>query len=221
MLQFLIFALNVTFIMDRAYAVISGPSRPIETQLDFVILRNGDATLQLQNGETLSILRGDRFKIERANLVGSRSKADRMDLVGYAGNRDQRDDSGRWIDSQCDLISRFAVPGTQDKFAIKVYRGSRYAGEVYLQLVEPELNYASVRVNGVSKMVRADETLSVKNADQFKVDKVITNFGEDKEVVVRLQPIELRGGSITFKLFEMQLVRKNVIFAKINLQVRE
>jgi hypothetical protein len=203
-----------------AQGVVETAHTAIEQQLDYVKIRIGDETFHLQKGQTLSVLKGDKFLIDSAALVGNRLGINRIDFVGYANSAGARDDSKRWIDSGKDLIPRYSVGGSGDRYSIKVYRLGKVSGEVFIQVVEPSLNYAIVSINGERRMLRASDILSVSATDQFKVEKVVTNFGDDASVSVRIDPLEVRGASVSFKMFEIQFIRKSVVFAKMSMQVR-
>jgi hypothetical protein len=202
-------------------AVEPASGRSIQMHLLSLVISTGQQQHRVSNGEILPILRGDRFRIESAQLVGQGLKPDRIDLVGFARPNQPNDDRGVWIDSATELLSRFAVVPGGDKYSVKVYRRGILAGEAFVQIVQPSLNYAEVSVNGSIRLLRADDVLKVSSKDQFKLEKVVTNLGETEDVSVRLEPIELRNSKPPYKLYEMQLIRKNVVFARLGLQVRE
>jgi hypothetical protein len=207
--------------INSAGAIEPAGGRPIQLHLLSLVISTGQLQHRVSNGETLPILRGDRFRIESAQLVGQGIKPDRIDLVGFARSNQSNDDRGVWIDSSTELIPKFAVQPGGDKYSIRVYRRGVLAGEAFIHIVQPSLNYAEVSVNGAVRLVRSDDVLKVNAKDQFKLEKVVTNLGETSDVSVRLEPVEIRNSKLPYKLYEMQLIRKNVIFARLSLQVRD
>ncbi len=203
---------------------IAVKSEPIQDVSHVMVEVNGHRRV-LRAGNTLVLVRGDRLKLIDAGLSTVGQRIERMNVVNS-----QLPLTPPWYDETGMTIqttsSRFAEKlshnPTQPQFRIQVGNRQKLLGTIPVLLVEPQLRYAEVRINGSTRISRPGTLLRLNAQDQFRIADVRTNVpDQDNEVAFQIVPLASHAALSSIKFYEIQFHRRGEIFARIPVQIEE
>ncbi len=202
-----------------ALAVVSAPIKTVQFQAVQVDL-NGEV-INVHSGEELVVVAGDEFRIKDAVFSDPRVKADYVNLIGYSKVEGNVDDRGVMIRSDRDLDRSWATDQRGSTYRIKVAYQRRHHLEISLRIVQPELRYVAMQINGATKVLRPGEVTKVKASDVFKVTEIATNVENDsKNVDYRVRKHNDQStDKESIGTYELQFLRRGRVFARLPLQI--
>ena len=192
-------------------------------ELDYAILEvNGDRRV-VKNGETVAVVRGDILKIIDAfDLKGVKAKV--VNFVGFSPKNPviRGEDRGYPIKTSIELIKKWSSNGDGKSYRIVAKVGVEEIGKVTVEVIEPEVSYALIKVNGQDTVAKPGKFLYLKADDMLKVDRVVTNIeNDDTNVKVKMLevPMNTTDADANYRLFELRFYREDMMIARIPLQI--
>jgi len=192
--------------------------------LEYVTMEVNGQLQKVSADQELAVVMGDEVIIKSAMLYDPQVSVSNVNLVGFVPRAEKRpaEDRGFKIRTSRDLLKKWSIGERGDLFKIEAFTGKDKHGNVFLRVLKPVLKYVEVSINGVSKLVREGDLLTVKAADKFKVKNVVSNIENDREAVsfqvIQINPeLDLSGR----KFYELRFTRNKKVFAKVSMQVVE
>ncbi|HAG49913.1 MAG: hypothetical protein A2X87_03735 [Deltaproteobacteria bacterium GWC2_42_51] len=125
----------------EAKNIISSPEEDVvkneATFKELVILLNG-VEHTIENGKTLEVTKGDKFKIVEAIIDGVSNKEVSVNLLGFVGKRaaNTGEDRGYLVDTAKDLWVKYSVKRQGVEYPIVIKHGEKKIGEILIKLKE-------------------------------------------------------------------------------------
>ncbi len=193
--------------------------------LDYMVVEVNKSPVVLRKDENLQLIKGDEFMIKEAVLRNSKKRPSIINVVGFRFPGGGIHDGGGEIDS-AKIRPSWAVKKNyrENTFVIVVHSKKTIHGLGFLKVIEPQLSYADISINGKKRVMREGETLRVKTTDQFKVEKVVTNIEKNKGIRFQIRPKNVPDGDFKRKLSEeldILFSHKEYIFARIPIVVEK
>ena len=190
------------------------PAAAFGQRLDYVIVAvNGEPHL-VHDGEELAVVRGDMLVVRDAVLHDPKAAPRSVRLVG-ARHGPKGDDRGLPFTTE-QLRAKDSEDKKGETFAVLALTRGTLHGAVFVRVVEPELRYAEILVNGRARVLRDGEPLTVKATDQVKVQKVVTNLQSTDGVLFRIDRSTDKSAPDDYRIL---FTRAGVPFATIPLKV--
>ncbi len=213
----------VLFLSQVSFAVQKKKQDPIiQKAYDYLIIEVNQEKKIIKPDEVLTVVKGDSFKISQVFLSGKAISA-AVNLIGFSrGEENNSNDRNVLINSASDLISDWSLDKKGKKYRMVVRGKKNRQSESILEVLDPVLDYIVLDVEGVEKVLREGETIRVRGQDKFKVNRVLTNIGVEKDVDLELIKIEEKDPNASkknFESYEMRFYRKGIYFAKIPLEM--
>ncbi|MBI2601556.1 MAG: hypothetical protein HYW48_00725 [Deltaproteobacteria bacterium] len=164
-----------------------------EAQLDSVIIEVNGEPRSVKNGEELSFVRGDELLVKKVLLNSPEAKPSITNVVGFVNEGSGSNDLGYKIDTSTELTKKtWALNPEGTVYTVVAYSQRILHGAVFLNRVEPRLEYIDVDINGKTRVMREGEKLLVKKSDSFKVERVVTNLRDNETITFAIVPV-IRG----------------------------
>jgi hypothetical protein len=165
------------------------PAEDRSQKLDYMIIAVNGEPRMVRDGQEITIVRGDKLLVKDASLVDRSMQAGELNVVGFVGSRKTpANDKGFELDTAVDLKPGWSEDGRGDVYAIVAATRSLRHGSVFVRLLEPELRYAQLSVNGKPMILRAGEPITVAGPDKVKVERVVTNLQSNAGVYFQIVP---------------------------------
>jgi hypothetical protein len=181
-----------------------------KSSLEYVDLKVNDQVVAVKKGEEVVVVKGDTLTIIDARLL--EGKARKVNFIGFVPTNAKivAEDRGFVIDTLNALMPEWQK---NDRYVIQAYSENHIHGEVFVRVIEPELSYVEVEINGEAKVLRAGSEFSAHSKDELSVKNIVTNIENDGEKVqFEIRPIRKREYRLVF-------MRKGYVFAQIKLKV--
>ena len=197
-------------LQTTAKAVPSGGQR-----LDYFVIKINRQPIFLREGAELTIMRGDLLEVVEAKLMTPTIPVTQVDVIGFKSpGKHLGEDRG--FEFRTHQLNQWYSEGRKGEvWSILAMTGNNLHGAAFLRLVDPAFRYAEVKVNGKTQVLRDGQELMVKASDQFKLDRVVTNLSDDKDVHFHIVPMSKSGH------YEIRIERNKRAFAVIPLKVME
>lgn len=196
-------------------------------RLDYMTFEVAGETKVLRDGEELKLVVGDIFKVKDAFLVDKQQRPTDVNVVGFSHDNPRTratDDRGQQVDTALLAAKpQWSEGGAGQVFGVAARSGNQLHGAVYVRLLEPALRFAEIMVNGKPRTMRNGELLTLRRSDQFKVQRLVTNLQDDRNVTFQVvQQVAARSGvAIQPDQYEIRFLRSGRKFATIPLKVTD
>lgn len=213
-----------------AYAPARAATKPKKSApaptplLDYVLVEVNGERRVVHSGEQLALVRGDRVKIAEAILTDRTTRPGLVNVFGFhqLSTDGLADDRGKEINTATSLSKKASLQGLGHAYRVAISTAGAPHGEIIFNVIDPKLSHAVISINGTTKVWREGELVSVKAADKVKVEKVLTNLGEDdRSVEFQIVPVAQGAAEklVNMKFFEIRFSRDKNVFARIPMQV--
>lgn len=192
------------------------PANSFGTQLQQVSIEVNGTTHHVKNGETLRVVRGDKIRVLDGKLNDKAKKIETINIIGVSNPKSRKNDDRKIEFSSFAFQNEWSENKQGDTFVAIASSGDETHGAVFFKLIEPELNYAVLDVNGLEVVLRSGEPFVGSSTDQVRVKRVVTNVADNENVFVQMVPIRGRSGE-----YEMRFLREKLIFAKLPLKLEK
>ena len=192
------------------------PATSFGTQLQQVSVEVNGTTHLVKNGETLRVVRGDKIRILEGTLNEVGKKIEAINVIGFNSPKSRKGDDRKIEFSSFAFQNEWSENKQGDTFVAIASSGNVTHGAVFFKLIEPELNFAVLDVNGREVVLRSGEPFVGSATDQVRVKRVVTNVADNDNVFVQMVPVKGRSGE-----YEMRFLREKLIFAKLPLKLEK
>ncbi len=184
-------------------------------RLDYFVIKINGQPVRLKEGQEVSIMRGDELEVTEARLISPDVKAKQVDVIGFKSpSKIPGEDRGfRFRTNR--LSDWYSESHRGEVWSILAQSDKILHGAAFIRVVDPSLRYAEFRINQQLRVVRPGDEVVVKSSDQIKVDRVVTNLGDDSSVKVLIDDQDRKGK------FEIKFERDRRVFAVIPINVTE
>lgn len=196
-----------------------------KNKMDFMVYEVSQEKRFVRPGGKITAYWGDVIKFEKVTVDGPKQKFGYQIMESSLGGGREKPLmtlQGSTFDTyillqklmqQKDPVNPAAHQKIPSIFSIvlSITLEKKQIGLIPIELIFPQLQYLDIALNKKHRLVRDGESLLVKPSDQFKVHAIATNPSFQKEVFYQVVPEK-------DKVF-LQLVRKNVLFATVVLDI--
>ena len=130
------------------------------------------------------------MKITDVMTSPSGQKAVTVNFKGFVGNKvnNTGEDRGYLIDTTKGLWKRYSKEGLGRQYPIIVTVNDKKIGEVWVEFIEPRLDYLVVRLNGGAKLCYApQEVIRTHYNDRIEIVDVKTNVVDNHRIKVNFK----------------------------------
>jgi len=182
---------EVSILLDgekSEYAMKKGSVSPM---MKYLIIETNQIKRVVKKGEQMRVVRGDLLRIMDAVIT---NLSDQEEIIvnfkGFVGNKQNNtgEDRGYLIDTSKDLWTKYSKGGVGTQYPIVVTKNNKRIGEVWIDLVEPRLDYLVVKLNGGTKICYApDEVIEICYNDRIEIVDVKTNVADNYGIKVNFK----------------------------------
>lgn len=143
---------------------------------------NGERRI-VAKGEQLTVVRGDLVTLIDAITQPAADVRVRVDIVGFNDDPDDHgSDVGKVIDTSNDLHGGKRLKDGSEHFVMKAFGKGIQKTEFSFKMIEPELRFLEVEVNGERRRLSKQDRLTLSPSDQVRVVDVQTNIRGNENV---------------------------------------
>jgi len=163
---------------NRKIAVV-GKRVSLPSKIDGLVVETMGHRILLSNGETLQLTKGDKLKIVDVLPPMPRSSEILVNFKGFVGDKKNNtgEDRGYPINTGIDLLKRYSLTKSVERYRIIVSHGKKTLGNFYVQLLPPKMDYLILRVNSHKHLVlRSEDKISLSSNDQICIEEIQSNL---------------------------------------------
>ena len=145
---------------------------------------NGEKRLFMNNA-VAGLVKGDRFELVDVTTNLADSSQVVVNFKGFVGNwiNNTGEDRGYVIHTGRDLLNRYSLNHNGEKYQVVVTHDEMVLGHLFVELMEPKLEYVILQVNGgLKQCLYPGDLLSLNPKDTINVLDIKTNIPENKGV---------------------------------------
>ena len=157
---------------------------------------NGEKHLFMNNVST-KLVRGDRFEL--VDVITNLADASQVvaNFKGYVGDRKNNtgEDRGYVIHTDRDLWKRYSLDVDKERYQVVVTQndGQTVLGRLFVELVEPKLDYVILQINGgLKQCLYPGDSLKIDPKDTINVLDIKTNIPANEGVKAFLKSSRAR-----------------------------
>ena len=180
----------------------------IPLQLESLIVDVNGERRRVEPLSGISVVRGDLITFVDVLISPQTKKPPVVDVDGFFS----ADDQGKVIDTATDLDSSNSKGGKGRQYRVRVLGGNNVYGTTFLNIVEPELVAFEIELNGMRRLLKSGDRLTLSPADELRVIEVRTNVRGNENVRHDLVTKD-RGPGVVRK--EIRFRRGSKVFARI------
>ncbi len=188
----------------------------VTPKLAKLMVRINGQEKEIRANEKLELVRGDDLTLLHAVLDGSPKAPDILNFVGYRGEGPRR-----WKDDDRDIViptqllkKGWSLDKSGQQYKIETKTGSKIHGDIFVQVLTPELKSLRILVKGVEHSLKAGDRLDIHSDDPIQVLDVKTN----KPDIDKLVRVEFKEeGSSPGGRVELRILYRTFAFASIYL----
>ena len=228
---------GVSILLDREKPEYAATKSSVPPLMKYLIIKSNQVTRVVKNGEHMKVVRGDLLKINDVITTFTDQRAVKVNFKGFVGDKlnNTGEDRGYLIDTSKNLWKRYSKGGQGIQYPVVVTFNNKEIGKVWIDFMEPRLDYLVVKLNGGSKICYTPrEVIETHYDDKIEIVDVKTNVtdnhgvnvnfkgfsggsGEDRGVPIALNNTLLKSYSIGKKGNEYEIVvnRGTILLGKI------
>lgn len=182
---------EVSILPDREKPKYPVTKVSVSPLMQYLIIETNQIRRVIKKGEHMRLVRGDLLKIIDV-VITNLSDQDRVtvNFKGFVGNKLNNigEDRGYLIDTSKDLWKRYSKGGLGEQYPIVVTINNKRIGEVWIDFVEPRLDYLVVKLNGGLKMCYTPhEVIETCYNDRIEIVDVKTNIADNYGIKVNFK----------------------------------
>lgn len=170
------------------YVRVKGSTAPL---LKYLVIETNQVKRAVKKGEQMRVIRGDILSIVDVVITNLLDKeAVTVNFKGFVGNKlnNTGEDRGYLIDTSKNLLKKYSKRGLGRQYPIVVTVNQKKIGEVWIDFVEPRLDYLVVKLNGGIKMCYTpQEVIETFYNDRIEIVDVKTNVADNYGVKVNFK----------------------------------
>ena len=178
---------KISIKLDRerpAYSVKKGSVSPL---MKYLIVEENQKTRVVRDSEHMRVVRGDLLRITEVITNLPYQGSVKVNFKGFVGNKmnNTGEDRGYLIDTSKDLWRRYSKGGLGKQYPIVVTVNSEKIGEVWVDFIEPQLDYLVIKLNGGTKICyNPQEVIEACYNDRMEIVDVKTNVIDNNRVKI-------------------------------------
>lgn len=160
-----------SFVPQNSLFAVSAP------RLQTLLMKINEREKELKANEEVYLVKGDEFRILWASLDSVSYTPELVNVIGFRaeGQRTSNPDD-REISIPVEKLKRGWSIGKEGKrFLVEISGKGRRYGQVYLNVINPEVQSLRIEINGQPKTFRLGDSFTYRDTDSFKIDEVICN----------------------------------------------
>lgn len=179
-------------------------------------------------GAELRVFRGDIVRLrgvfsDSPTTQKTRKLSYPVDLVGFQNQNPDypADDRNIGINTNRDLSDSQALSTTSTErlFPLKIRTAYSKEENCFLRVVNPSLEYAVARINGVSTILRPDQQTTIRTTDTFKVETIHSNVSTPDDIAVELRKVSTSAKNPS--THQLIFSRSGYVFARVPFRVEQ
>ena len=211
-------------------------------KVEYLVLEVNGIKRVFYNNERLQVIKGDKIKIIDLITNPSGFKDTTVNFLGFVGDKGNNsgEDRGYMINTARDVWKKYSTDGKGNQYRIVVSNKSKNIGQIFIDLMEPELYYLVVKHNGKEgvcydngKVIRAlyNDYIEIADLRTNIADNsgVKVNFrgyihgddGEDRKRIIRLDGNLQKRYSLDKKgkEYEILVTREGLLIGKVIVEI--
>ena len=182
---------KVSILLDQrkpAYLMTKVSALPM---MKYFIIETNQIKRIVKKGEHLRIVRGDLLKIIDVVIADLPVQEEVIvNFKGFVGNKlnNTGEDRGYLIDTSKDLWEKYSKGELGRQYPIVVTNNNQRIGKVWIDFIEPRLDYLVVKLNGGTKICYTpDEVIETCYNDRIEIVDVKTNVADNYGIKVNFK----------------------------------
>jgi hypothetical protein len=187
---------GISILLEREKPEYTATKSPVTPLLKYLIIKSNQVTRVVRNSEHMKVVRGDLLKITDVITTLPDQKAVKVNFKGFVGDKlnNTGEDRGYLIDTSKNLLKRYSKRGQGIQYPVVVTFNNKEIGKVWVDFIEPQLDYLIVKLNGGSKICYTPrEVIETHYNDKIEIVDVKTNITDNYGVKVNFKGFS--GGS--------------------------
>ena len=206
--------------LPGTYSGYQGYTPHSNSSLSHVVIEVNGLRSLVNDGETFTVIQGDKVLIVSAILQERTITPEHVNLIGFSADKAKvGEDRGAVFSTAKGFDPQWTVDSNKSIYAIAVTSKKRLHGAIFMKIAQPLLKFADVLVNDKVRVMREGEILILAAKDKIQVQKVVTNLEKDNDVdfeIIKTGNNELEKSHLRpATAYEIQFSRQGQIFAKI------
>ncbi len=181
---------KVSLLLDREKPAGSVHMGSVSPLMEYLVIEVNQTTRVVKKGECMGVIRGDLLKITDVITNLSDQKNVKVNFKGFVGNKQNNtgEDRGYLIDTSKGLLKKYSKGGLDKQYPVLVTFNDKKIGEVWVDFIEPRLDYLVVKLNGGTKVCYTpQEVIEAHYDDRIEIVDVKTNVTDNDRIKVNLK----------------------------------
>ncbi|MEW6669902.1 MAG: M14/M99 family metallopeptidase [Thermodesulfobacteriota bacterium] len=183
----------------RVSAMRSGGEKRSEPRprIEHFVIETGNNRLLVSNGETLTLVKGEKLKILDVLPSPPATAGVKVNLKGFVGDRQQNlgEDRGYLVDTAVDLMERFSTDRKGESYEVLATQGEKSLARMTVKLIPPRMDFLILRVNDQRHvLLRPENRVSLSLKDRICLEEVQTNLGAKSELHLSINGHKVKPG---------------------------
>jgi len=182
---------EISILLDRETSKYPVTKVSVSPLMQYLIIETNHIKRVIKKGEHMKLVRGDLLRIRDVVISNlSDQNAVIVNFKGFVGNKlnNTGEDRGYLINTSKDLWQKYSSGGLGKQYPIVVTINNERIGEVWIDFVEPRLDYLVVKLNGGQKMCYAPhEVIETCYNDRIEIVDVKTNVSDNCGIKVNFK----------------------------------
>ena len=181
---------KVSLLLDHGKPEYTAQKISASPSMEYLIIKANQTTRVVKNGENMKVIRGDLLRMTDVITNLPDQNAVVVNFKGFVGNTQNNtgEDRGYLIDTSKELLKKYSKGGLNKQYPIIVTVNNKEIGKVWVDFIEPRLEYLVVSLNGDKKMCYTpDEVIETCYNDGIEIVDVKTNVADNYRVKVNFK----------------------------------
>lgn len=181
---------KVSLLLDREKPAGSVHMGSVSPLMEYLVIEVNQTTRVVKDGECMRVIRGDLLKITDVITNLSDQKNVKVNFKGFVGNKQNNtgEDRGYLIDTSKGLLKKYSKGGLDKQYPVLVTFNDKKIGEVWVDFIEPRLDYLVVKLNGgIKNCYTPQEVIEARYDDRMEIVDVKTNVADNDRIKVNFK----------------------------------
>ena len=182
---------EVSIVLDQEKPKYPVTKVSVSPLMRYLIIEKNQVKRVIKKGEHMKVVRGDLLRIIDVVITNlSDQDVVNVNFKGFVGNKlnNTGEDRGYLIDTSKDFWQKYSKGGLGKQYPIVITMNNKRIGEIWIDFVEPQLDYLVVKLNGGTKMCYAPhEVIETYYDDRIEIVDVKTNVSDNYGIKVNFK----------------------------------
>jgi len=165
------------------------PSESRYSEYEHIVIEIDGNIEVLDRNDYIDIIKGESIRlIDTVPSIKNKSNM-RLNFYGFVpkNKKNEANDIGYFINTKTDLIRRFSRKGQGKIYDIQVLTQGEISSTYSVRLIQPELNYLTIRTKDKSYNIKNGDTISFKKGDDIIIEDLLTNIKNNRGIKVNFK----------------------------------